>query len=279
MTPPRNRAKWLIIGFLVVSFSPASAVAQENLWKKSVEAAHEALRKGRPAEAERWLRSALVEAERSGQKGSRVATTLNDLAVVYQFQGKYAESEPLLRRALAIHEKAGGSEHPLVASTLHNLGMLYRAQRRYAEAKPVLQRALGIRGTVLGSEHPSVAETLSGLAWTHREEGNLVAAESLYRRALAIRENTLGPEHPLVAANLHGLAELYSRQGKYREAESLFERALGIREKARITVASRDVGSPALLVESLAAASLVIFLLLGVVMVSAVVCRRATRAP
>ena len=39
-------------------------------------------------------------------------------------QGKYDEAEPLYKRALAIHEKALGAEHPQVALALNNLGML-----------------------------------------------------------------------------------------------------------------------------------------------------------
>ena len=40
---------------------------------------------------------------------------LNTLALLYANQGRYAEAEPLLRRALAINEKALGSEHPSLA--------------------------------------------------------------------------------------------------------------------------------------------------------------------
>jgi len=39
------------------------------------------------------------------------ATSLNNLAVLYQAQGKYAEAEPLYKRALASCEQLGVS-HP-----------------------------------------------------------------------------------------------------------------------------------------------------------------------
>jgi tetratricopeptide (TPR) repeat protein len=38
------------------------------------------------------------------------ATCLNNLALIYDDQGKYDEAEPLYQRALAIDEKALGSE-------------------------------------------------------------------------------------------------------------------------------------------------------------------------
>ncbi len=36
----------------------------------------------------------------------RLATSLNNLATLYYSHGKYAQAEPLFRRALAIREKA-----------------------------------------------------------------------------------------------------------------------------------------------------------------------------
>jgi tetratricopeptide (TPR) repeat protein len=44
-----------------------------------------------------------------------VATSLNNLALLYANQGRYADAEPLYQRALAIWEKALGRDHPDVA--------------------------------------------------------------------------------------------------------------------------------------------------------------------
>ena len=46
---------------------------------------------------------------------------LNNLAALYDSQGKYAEAEPLHKRSLAIREKVLGKEHPDVALSLNNL--------------------------------------------------------------------------------------------------------------------------------------------------------------
>ena len=40
------------------------------------------------------------------------ASSLNNLALLYQDQGKYAEAEPLYQRALAICEQQLGASHP-----------------------------------------------------------------------------------------------------------------------------------------------------------------------
>jgi tetratricopeptide (TPR) repeat protein len=57
-------------------------------------------------------------------------------------------------RALAIWQKALGSEHPDVALSLNGLAGLYAKQDQYAKAESLYQRALAIREKALGPEHP-----------------------------------------------------------------------------------------------------------------------------
>ena len=76
-----------------------------------------------------------------------MATSLNNLAVLYQLQGRYAEAEPLFKRSLAIREKALGPVHPDVAATLENLALLDRLTNRTAEADALEKRATEIRAT------------------------------------------------------------------------------------------------------------------------------------
>jgi tetratricopeptide (TPR) repeat protein len=70
-----------------------------------------------------------------------VATTLNNLAHAYWEQGKYAEAEPLFKRALAILEEKLGKNHPGVATTLNNLATVYSDQGKYADAEGLIKRA------------------------------------------------------------------------------------------------------------------------------------------
>ena len=73
-------------------------------------------------------------------------------------QGRYAEAEPLYKRALAIGEKALGPDHPDVAQSLNNLASCTTHQGRYAEAEPLYKRALAIREKALGPDHPDVGQ-------------------------------------------------------------------------------------------------------------------------
>ncbi len=63
-----------------------------------------------PTISEKLFLAAVGEAESFGPQDVRVATSLNNLAGLYQAQGKYAEAEPLYKRSLSIKEKALGPE-------------------------------------------------------------------------------------------------------------------------------------------------------------------------
>jgi tetratricopeptide (TPR) repeat protein len=213
-------------------FSKPTAPAVGALWGKHMEAAARAHEQGNHAEAQEQLNLALKEAEKFGPNDGRLALTLGLLGRTYRDQGWYLRAEPLLKRALAIFEKALGPEHPDVATSLNHLALLYKQQGKYAQAEPLYRRALAIFEKALGPEHPDVATSLNNLAKLYHAQGKYAQAEPLCQRALAIKEKALGPDHPDVALGLNDLAGTYFAQGKYAQAETLFQRALAISEKA-----------------------------------------------
>jgi len=160
-----------------------------------------------------------------------VATSLNNLARLFQAMGSFAEARPLFERALAIREKQLGPGHPEVAASLNDLAVHLEAMGSYKEAKSLYERALAILEKQLGPEHLAVATSFNNLAGLHWATGSYAEARPLLERARAIREKRLGPEHPHVATSLNNLALLLKDMGAYAEAKPIFERALAIREK------------------------------------------------
>ena len=78
----------------------------------------------------RFAEEALTLGEREfGGDHPYTATFLNNLAALHSAQGRYAQADPLYRRALAIQESAFGRPPPDVARTLNNLAVLYRKNR------------------------------------------------------------------------------------------------------------------------------------------------------
>jgi tetratricopeptide (TPR) repeat protein len=159
------------------------------------------------------------------------AALLERSAKYLQTLARYAEAEPLYRRALAIRQRSLGPDDPETAGILNSLAVLYASQEKYKEAEPLLQRALAIYEKVLGPDHPHTATSLNSLAELYTGMGRRGEAEALNHRALAIIERVLGPDQPEAAASLNNLAVLYRIMGRYPEAEDLNRRALAIRER------------------------------------------------
>ena len=88
-----TRTVWLLVlGAVCVS---SCAVVQHTVWKKYNEAGMEAYEQGRYAEAKKQWMVALKKAEKFGPNDSRLATSLNNLAALYDVQGKYGAAKPL----------------------------------------------------------------------------------------------------------------------------------------------------------------------------------------
>ena len=186
---------------------------------------------GQYAKAEPLYERALAIWEKAlGPEHPDVATSLNNLAVLYDDQGQYAKAEPLYQRALAIREKALGPEHPDVAPSLNNLASLYHDQGQYAKAEPLYQRALAIREKALGRSTPTWPR--ASTTWRRFTKPRPIReGRASLSAGAGIREKALGPEHPDVATSLNNLAWLYEHNGQYAKAEPLY-RALAIEEKA-----------------------------------------------
>jgi tetratricopeptide (TPR) repeat protein len=78
---------------------------------------------------------------RYGAKISDTAQSLDNLALLYDAQGKYAEAEPLFKRALAIYEKALGKDHPHVVAASRNYAALLREMKHENEKTKFEARA------------------------------------------------------------------------------------------------------------------------------------------
>ncbi|MBV9688647.1 MAG: tetratricopeptide repeat protein [Ktedonobacteraceae bacterium] len=65
-----------------------------------------------------------------GAEHPSTASTLHELARLYQTQGKYEQAEPLYQRALRICEQVLGAEHPSTRITLKNYTILLQTMGR-----------------------------------------------------------------------------------------------------------------------------------------------------
>ena len=73
-----------------------------------------------------------------------MATSLNNLALLYYLQGHYAQAELHFKKALVIFEKTV-PDHPDIATVLKSMAALYAKMGREDEARIMDARAERIR--------------------------------------------------------------------------------------------------------------------------------------
>src|ERR1700694_3122395 len=144
--PLRQRTLRLLPSLALTLWLTYPAHAQEGEWKRLHQEAGALYSQGNYRQATIIMGQALGVAEKTfGPDHPDVATTLNNLALLYKAQGQYAQAEPLYKRSLAIREKALGPDHPDVAVSLENMALLYRKAGREKEAEALEKRAAAIR--------------------------------------------------------------------------------------------------------------------------------------
>jgi tetratricopeptide (TPR) repeat protein len=136
----------VFFGLLLLLGVAVSARAQGSEWEMLNKEAISLYQKGQYDRAVVVAKKALDVAEKAvGPNHPNVATSLNNLALLYNAQGQYAQAEPLYKRSLAIMEKALGPDHPNVATSLNNLAALFRKTGREKEAEALEKRAAAIQ--------------------------------------------------------------------------------------------------------------------------------------
>jgi len=133
-----------------------------------------------------------------GETDQDTLTSINNLAFLYNSQGRYGEAEPLYKRCLQLSEEVLGPKHPDTLTSINNLSELYRSQGRYGEAEPLYKQFLQLSKEVLGPKHPSTLISINNMATLYESKGKYREAELLYKRCLQLSEEILGLWAPYV---------------------------------------------------------------------------------
>ncbi|MEU8285164.1 tetratricopeptide repeat protein, partial [Micromonospora sp. NPDC048905] len=147
------------------------------------------------------------------------------LGVVAQRRGDYAEAERRYLQSLTINEELG--DRAGMASSFHQLGILAQDRGDYAEADRGYQQSLTIKeelGNRLG-----MADSYGQLGILAHLRGDYAEAERRYLQSLTINEE-LG-DRAGMATSYHQLGILAQRRGDYAEAERRYLQSLSINEE------------------------------------------------
>jgi tetratricopeptide (TPR) repeat protein len=184
-------------------------------------------------EAETLLQEAIALWEECGvPEHMYFAFSLEGLASLYLEQGRYLESEPLLRKALIMEWRMSGRGHG-ARRVVRDLSEVCLVQGRSIEAESFLRCLVAVadKGDSQDSDIPFFHQRL---ALACQANGKYADAEAYFRRVLAVQEAgglyAIQVEDDLVPT-LRGLALVCHAQGKHTEAEALLRHAAEIRNE------------------------------------------------
>ena len=110
---------------------------------------------------------------RRSDRGTRpVGSMLNNMAVLYYDQGRYAEAEPLFKRAVAVRQGALGADTLTLARPCTAWPVSTMPRSGSPRLGRLHERALQIRRKAQGPEHPEVIQSLDGIARMYEAQRN-----------------------------------------------------------------------------------------------------------
>jgi tetratricopeptide (TPR) repeat protein len=136
------------------------------------------------------------------------ANAISLLSRLYQVQGRYRDTEPLLQRSLDILDGKSGTEGE-VATELDALAQLYESQGEFEKAEPLFVRALAISEKNAAADPRRYGRALNDLAWVYQDEGRYAEAEPLASQALDVLAKAFGKKDSDFGCTLDTLAKLY----------------------------------------------------------------------
>lgn len=181
---------------------------------------------GQAGSAEPLHREALGLWEKLSPPGAaEIGEALNRLGRNLIWQGRPAEAEPLLRRAMAILAADGATLERAFAEinwgkALVDTGATDRGAAAYRDA-------LAIMRPRLPAGHRRIIEAATGLAITLAATDD-AASLALLREILAQESGTLGEDHPDLVSTLVQVGQAMMQQGDMAGAAPLMERAASL---------------------------------------------------
>ncbi len=185
---------------------------------------------GRYDESVRAGRRALAIREKRLKPGDpAIAAALGAIATALAQQGKLAEAEDTMSRAVAI-DRSGHASSVDAANRLESYGMVLQKSGKLREAIPVLREA--VRRETAGLGELDTAPVLNELGIALNLAGHPREGEQALRHSLAIARKVFGDDQPNVAVIEGNLADSLCDEGRYTEAEALARNALRVFTKA-----------------------------------------------
>jgi tetratricopeptide (TPR) repeat protein len=166
-----------------------------------------------------------------GSEDMSVGKSLNNLGIVLSLQGKSAEAEAAIRRAMVILKKIPVEGNPELCWSYRCLAITLEHAGRLAEAEAAYREGLELTRTVNGEDSRYTDDAFARVAAILRQQDKPAELETLLRDSAERRKKLLGDTHPRLASSLADLTHFLLSREKFTEAELAARESLAIREK------------------------------------------------
>ena len=173
--------------------------------------------------------SLYVQENEAKGKDVNLATSYNNMGIVYYNQGKHQKALECHLKSLHIRKSVYGETHPSVASSYNNIGLGYYNQGEYNKALDYYLKSTNIYNSVCaGGNHPDVALPYNNLGNLYDNQGEYTKAHEYYLKSLNVRKSVYGENHPDIATSYSNIGNIYNIQGEYNKALEYYLRSLDI---------------------------------------------------
>ena len=167
--------------------------------------------------------------------------SVNNLAVLYESQGRYGEAEPSTVGRSKGASACSAPSIPRRSAASTTLRRLYKSQGRYGEAEPLYRRALEVSERVLGPDHPDTLISVNNLASLYDAQGRYREAEPLWPPRSRRKRARARPRASRSIGTRGNLAVLLVRTGRDRRGAARVARA---RPASRAVARHRGANHP-----------------------------------
>jgi tetratricopeptide (TPR) repeat protein len=157
-----------------------------------------------------------------------LGAALTSLARLRLHEGNYAETQTLLREALAERRRVYGNDHSSVGTALDALAEALRREGKLVEAEEMFRESVAHARRILGDEHPTVSIRMANLVNVLQNQGKHAEALAMNTEVLARQRRQLGPRHTNVGTTLNTMLTIHNGLGDYAAAERAGREALDI---------------------------------------------------
>ena len=172
-----------------------------------------------------------------------LATTQNNLGILYSDTRRYEESEEMYLSAMEIRRRLAAVNpqvyDPDLATTQNDLGILYSDTRRYGDSEEMFLSVMEIRRRLVAANpqvyEPDLAMVQNNLGLLYKDTQRYEDSEKMYLSAMEIRRRlaVANPQvyEPDLATTQYNLGCLYSDTRCYGDSEEMFLSAMEIRRR------------------------------------------------